>query len=275
MRRYSFLLTPLFFLFFSSIVYASSISTSANIKQITAETEIPVQTDLSINSQEGTNYFLRGVFFKPGTNDYCGYTWNGSSFFSGPYSGNSAWKNFYLASVANSSWSGTLKVKIDPVDSGCSTSGTYSFKVQRFTNSGSATFDSQNELSFEVTVPTPTSTTAPTPTQMKVTPTKIPMPTTYKPSKINSPTPLKPSSNLVEPPLVSSLSATEKALSVSSISSQIKGELPTPVKEEIAGISEKKNNGAWILFLGFGILATACGILLFQKYRNGIKKQEA
>lgn len=274
MRR--FLISTLLGLFlFANPSYAASISTFSDIKNITNETEVLVNTSLSVNSQDGTEYFLRGVFFKPGTSDYCGYTWNGIDFFSGPYSTNSGWKNFYPSTIISSSWSGALKVKIDTKDSGCSQSGSYSFKVQRFTNSGSAVFDPQNELSFEVVIPTPTSTVAPTPTPIKTTPTKTIAQIPSAPAKVNTPSPLKPSKALLESEQVSPGSALVQTLTASS-SSQIKAETPTPVKEEIAGISEKKPGGIWILISGFGILGAACGILLFQKYKKkkGVNYEE-
>jgi len=160
-----------------SIVYASSIflhdgspNTIENYEQ-----EYQVGLDLSINAPSGTVYYLRGVFYKQGTSNYCGYTWNGTSWFKGPYSTNEGWKNFYAVTISSSSASTILKAKLDSDDNDCRDSGIYNFKVQRFTqNSGSGTFDSQNEQSINVILPTitPTFTVSPT---LKPEATSIPV----------------------------------------------------------------------------------------------------
>lgn len=196
----SFLIASVIFLFLPRAIFAASITLSEGQSQLSSpDAEYAIDAVLSISVSDGTIYYLRGVFYKPGTTNYCGYTWNESSWFKGPYSTNEGWKNFLEITTQSASWSGQLKAKLDIEDTGCQNSGIYNFKIQRFTQNGSGTFDSQNEQSVEVIIPmpTPTLTSTPTPTPTLTptsTPTSKPTPTVKPPTptptkKIASPTP--------------------------------------------------------------------------------------
>ncbi|PIV01706.1 hypothetical protein COS54_00655, partial [Candidatus Shapirobacteria bacterium CG03_land_8_20_14_0_80_39_12] len=152
------LLGGIFFLFlfiFSHDVLAVSLENQSSQTSLNKGEELIVNTVLNINATDGTVYYLRGIFYKTGTNNYCGYTWNGSSWFKGPYTTNEDWKNFLSVTVNNDSWNGTIKVKIDEEDPGCLDSGEYKLKIQRFTNgSSSPNTDPQNELTLNVIIPT-------------------------------------------------------------------------------------------------------------------------
>jgi hypothetical protein len=166
-----------------NVVLASSINLSeSGPDTITdAENEFSVKVNLTIDAADETSYYLRGVFYKKDTdrNGYCGFTWNGNTWFKGPYSSDQGWKNFLKVIVASKSASITLKAKIDNSDSDCNDNGTYHFKVQRFTeNSSSGTFDDQNEQTITVMVPTNSPTPKPVPSATKI-PTNVP---TLKPS---------------------------------------------------------------------------------------------
>lgn len=130
-----------------------------------------------INAPDGTNYYLRGVFYKEGSNNYCGYTWNGNDWFSGPYSTDERWKKFLSVTIASDSAQTTLKAKLDITDSGCKESGTYKFKVQRFTQSGNGTFDGQNEQTLQILIPTSVPTATPT---VRASPTQKPSTTVIR-----------------------------------------------------------------------------------------------
>lgn len=161
-------------------LYAASITLTSDQTSLTGiDPEFTVQSSLSLNAPNGTEYYLRGVFYKHGTTNYCGYTWNGTTWFKGPYSTNESWKNFLKVSITDDAWKGELKAKLDTQESGCQESGTYGFKIQRFTAKSSAgTFDEQEEYLLTVLIPTPTPTAVPTPTATPTpTPTKIPIPT--------------------------------------------------------------------------------------------------
>lgn len=178
-------------------VYAASVKLSdpstSNISDFSQEFSVNAKID--INTEDGTRYFLRGVFFKEGTSAYCGLTWNGSAWFSGPYSKNEGWKSFFPVTVSSGSAVGSLRVKLDPGDADCLESGSYNFKIERFTQNGSSTFDSQNSLRVEVLLPTvtvsPVPTLIPSPTVKQqsaksISPSKIPTSVI-----INSPTSVK------------------------------------------------------------------------------------
>lgn len=265
MRRLLILLLVIPFLVIPKEVYAANVSIFSDNTSPTYESEIEVKTLLSINSQDGTTYYLRGVFFKPSTTDYCGLTWNGKEYYSGPYSKDEKWKNFLPIVLQSSSWSGTLKVKIDPSDSGCRDSGNYNFKIERFTNSGSGTFDPQQELNFNFTIPTKT---------------PIPIPT-------NKPTQTQKENVLSTPQVVNNqiysnsfqddISSQEEDSQVASLSATPKEELilaassAPQATEGVKKISKNKNSnlsGVLFLCLSFGILCLSCGILLFQKFRK-------
>ncbi len=170
--RVGFIFFLLLFIFVPK-AHAATISHNTTKTSIGIGEDIELDVNLEIQAGDGNEYFLRGVFYKPGDNNYCGFTWNGSTWFSGPYSTQEQWKNFQKITITNNSWNGKVKLKIDPEDTGCKDSGDYKVKIQRFTLSGTGAFDDQNETSLNVVVPT--STPAPTPT-----PTNTPTPKATK-----------------------------------------------------------------------------------------------
>ncbi len=129
---FQFVFIGLFFLL-DTAVFATSISLYEGSPTTidSYDQEYQVGVDLFINAPSGTVYYLRGVFYRPGTSNYCGYTWNGTSWFKGPYTTNEGWKNFLAVNIASSSASTILKAKLDSDDSGCKEPGKYNFKVQR------------------------------------------------------------------------------------------------------------------------------------------------
>lgn len=166
-----------FFILFPGYTFAAaSITLQSNQNFLQApDEEYEVNVSLSINQVDGTVYYLRGVFYKPGTIKYCGFTWNGSSWFNGPYSGDEGWKNLLPVTIQSDSWSGKIKARIDPGDNDCKNSDTYNFKVRRYNQvSGSSTFDDQQELAVTVSFTVPSPSPTPTPT---ATPTPPPSPT--------------------------------------------------------------------------------------------------
>jgi hypothetical protein len=271
-KRTNFIISFTFLFFiFSSQVFASSINLQNGKSLIgNPDEEYTVDLTLSINAQNNTLYYLRGVFFKPNTNDYCGYTWNGNSWFSGPYSSSEGWKNFLAVTINNSSWSGTLRAKIDPSDTDCKDSGEYHFKVQRFTaTSSSGSFDSQTEQIVQVIIPTPTPTPSPTPEPTNTptptkepTPTKIPTPTnTLVPTQKPSPTFLKektPTPKKITPTAL----PTKKVLGESTSINKKLTATPRITQSTKVLNSAGINPGLFFISLG-GVFLIACGILAF------------
>jgi hypothetical protein len=187
-------------------VSAASISINSNKLFLTSfDEEYPVNVSLSITAADNTVYYLRGVFFKPGTSSYCGYTWNGSALYKGPISTDEGWKNFLAISTLSNSWSGELKAKLDSSSASCQDYGEYNFKVQRFTTgSSTGTFDPQTSLVVTLTTPsiTPEPTITPPITETQE-PTEIPTPTeTLMPTETPVPTPTEtPTSTPTETPI--------------------------------------------------------------------------
>ncbi|MBI2617207.1 hypothetical protein HYW55_03685 [Candidatus Gottesmanbacteria bacterium] len=193
MSRRSLLFFPAIIIFFLSHffllpVYAKSSILLGNpsTSQITnSEEEVEVNVQLTMENSDGKTYYLRGVFYKSGSTNYCGYTWNGTSWFKGPYTGNNGWKNFLEVTISSQSASTTLLAKVDIDDSGCKEAGTYKFKVQRFTEGGSSTFDDQNEQDVFIHIPTPTTFSTPTPSPKSPSSTPKP-PLSKTPIPLNS-----------------------------------------------------------------------------------------
>lgn len=274
------LLAIIFLVVSSGSVLAASIVTSSDKTNLGVDEELSVSTTFSISQPDGTQYYLRGVFYKSGTFDYCGYVWNGSGWFS------EGWINFLPVTIQNGSWSGTLKAKVDPSDSGCKESGSYLFKIQRFTSSGNSALssDDQNEITLNVSIPTPTPTPQPTFTPTP-NPTKTPTPSpTVKPSNTPTPTPTKiptPTVKLGTSPTVFPTPIKKIGKSTVSSSKNTRGNSP----EGVLGEATSSDDGAkeaevlsardsvfpwWVLFFvaGGGILLVSCGILLFRKYKE-------
>lgn len=171
--------------------FAASISLSdfSTDKIYSQDDEFQVKVNLQIDAAEGTIYYLRGIFYADESHNYCGFTWNGNSWFKGPYSTDGKWKNFLKVTIASKSAETVLRAKIDSTDSGCHKEGSYKFKIQRFTESGSASFDSQNEAVVFVSIPTPTFTLVSTSTPIpKPTNTLVATKIVNSPAKVTSPT---------------------------------------------------------------------------------------
>lgn len=189
----SFLLIGIVFLFLSPTVFAATLTLGQAAEQLSGEETYTVPIQVSINATDGTEYYLRGAFYKNGTTNYCGFTFNGTDWNASP----SEYTKFLKIVITNNVWEGELKTKLDQTDSGCKESGTYKFKVYRYTTTGSSNTDTQNELSVTVVLPTltPTPTTVPTHTP---TPTKTPTPTST-PKPTATPTPKVVATNTATP----------------------------------------------------------------------------
>ncbi len=139
--------------------------------------------NLSINAADGTKYYLGGVFSVEGSTNYCGKTWNQEKSSWAVYTDEG---NLPAVTLASSSAYLVLKTILDTEDSGCQSAGTYVFKVRRYTEGGSASFDEQNQQTVTVALPTmtPTPTRVPSPIPTaKPDPTATTVPTT-KPSPL-------------------------------------------------------------------------------------------
>ena len=274
----------------TSELMAASMTLQSTQSELGLDQELLIQLSLSIQSSDSTNYYLRGMFFKDGASSYCGYTWSGSEWYKGPYSSNEGWKKLQKITIANNSWSGELKAKIDPEDSGCKESGAYKFKIQRYNeNSGSSTVDEQNEITFNITIPTQTPTPLPT---SKPTPTSKPIPTT-KPTTTIKPTAVsKTQNNQIQTDNLKSIPTVVDLVFNEELDGDVLGEAtmagdmnnmlkvatetantrhsPEPTITKSENIKGLKNIGKSITF-GIGgvlLLFSSCGILVMRKLQN-------
>jgi len=144
---------------FAALTFSSAPS------QITEEQEFEVNVNITNLTQE-TPYFLRAVFYQPGTTNYFGYTWNGSDWYNGTPSPIDYTKFLSIQRDSSGNWSGTLKAKPDPASGKYSGPGLYEFKIGRYTSAGSLSWSStvaQIQITQSAQTPTavPVSTKSP------------------------------------------------------------------------------------------------------------------
>lgn len=130
------------------------------------------------NASPGTNY-LRVDFYKEGTTNYFGETFNDSSWYNG-----SDGKQYFPITISGNSATANFQSKIgSPSTKEFDGQGQYRLRVRRYTASGNYNSAEANASSVSVSINLPT----PTPT---VTPTPIPTPTpTVTPTPTSTPTP--------------------------------------------------------------------------------------
>ncbi|OGG02494.1 hypothetical protein A2W14_01700 [Candidatus Gottesmanbacteria bacterium RBG_16_37_8] len=269
-------LSPFFFIRKS---LAASINLDSPNLSILADinSEYEINVVLSINAADNTRYYLRGIFYKEGTNKYCGYTWNGQNWFNGPYSAAQGWENLPSVSVSSDSGKIKIKAKLDINDSDCQSQGIYGFKIQRYTQGGSAIIDDQNEQRLEVKVLYATPTSNPTTT-------RIPALTVVKSKteeKIIKPTltAAQIKSSIVEtyPQVINQkriLSSSSVSLNDSSLasSSPVSASISSEKKylaASVAGIIAKKsfNYAVLPLILGLGLIFSA-SVISFRQIKK-------
>ncbi len=255
---------------FAPCVFAATITVQNGATSLGSADEYTVDTVVSIGSANGTQYFLRGAFYQDGTTNYCGYTYNGSDWYNGPYTTNSGWLHLLPITITSSSWSGQLKAKLDLADAGCANSGIYHFKIERFTASGNGTFDSQTEQTLTVILPTATPTPVPT-----STPTAMPVPTAIKSTATPTQKPTIASSPTKVAPIVPSATDIPAGSSgMPSTPSGVLGASASSMPTLVAGIADKKetttNMWAIVFILGGILLLSACGILVFILRKKGM-----
>lgn len=212
-------------------------------------------------------YRLRIAVAQPGTTDYFGSTFDGSTWHSGSISSGN-----YVAITTdiNGSWNGSIQGKIDPEDPNFTTgSGVYDLKIGRYTQTGStATWSDSVAITIYAPPPTPVPPT-PTPTHI---PTRIPIPS---PIQKSTPLPIKTSVPTVRifPTSVSSSSAnaSNSALLKSILGSQSARLSSSSSHTKVAGSTIQKTSVIFFM-LGSIIVLVAAGIsgwFLFLQKRNG------
>lgn len=249
-------------------VFAATISLQSQQQTLQKDEEFGVSTTLTINQADGTNYYLRGVFFKEGTTSYCGFTWNSSDWYSGPITSGEGWKHFYKVTLSDKSWSGHLKAKIDTEKSECKDSGTYNFKLIRYTESGSTGDDTVNSVQVEVLLPTPSPTPSSTP-QPTSTKTPSQKPSSTSPSLFT----VKPNPTIVPKPTnvevlgVISKSSEDRILATSTISSEASDAI-SPQSPKILGTAQEPSLIGPVLIVGGGMLFIAAAVIVVRQIKS-------
>jgi len=150
----------------------SAISVSITNIPTTIDQSQDFGVDVTLNCPScSSDSYLRAVFYPSGTS-YFGFTKNNTGdWINAP--GGDCTQYFKLGATDLSkegTWSGSLRVKVDPVSPYYNSPGDYLFKVGRYTGGCSATWSQESTIT--VTGPTPTPTQAPTSTPTNtVTPT--------------------------------------------------------------------------------------------------------
>lgn len=114
---------------------STSSFTISNIpSQINSDEVFNVSVNLSLPNNPNTNFYLKGAFKKSDSSNYFGLTkvsgnWikNGSTYLS----------QYSITTDSSGNWSGNLEVKPDTEDAGYIGTDDYTFKVSRYTSSGS------------------------------------------------------------------------------------------------------------------------------------------
>ena len=257
------------FLVFPFKIFAAQIFLSSPSANLNSDWTYPV--DLEVNSKvtDGTTYYLRAAFFLSGTTNYCGATLNNTNdWYEGPYTSNQGWLNLPSITINNSSWSGRINAKFDFNDNACSQNGNYTFKILRYTTNGSSSSDeTQNPISFNIVVPSPTptlvsmtNTPTPSPSQTPVSPTK-------KPTIFNTPTEVPTDfpfdyydNNSLD--LVASDSSNEAV--DNNIWKEVLGTQSAKKSVSKPVVNKNKNNNWIIILIGIFIVLLSCAILVVK-----------
>ena len=267
-------LSFLFFPFFVKSVSAVSVTISVYPSTITGDS-FTVTASIS-GAVTGTNY-LRLDFFKDGSDNYFGETYNNTDWYGGSvYS-----QYFPIFITAGIPWNDDIQGRIgSPSSAQYDGSGTYKIRLRMYVSGAEYTSES-----FVVSIIAPTSapilTNTPTPQPTSVptlTPTKTPTPTS-----VNTPTPT--SAKTPTPSLKTSVTPTLKGISPTGVlgesiqnglfASQPDGTLPSG-EDVLASDTVKKPDVVFktiSIVLGF-VFITICVILTIRVIKKGELTQD-
>lgn len=276
------------FLFNPKSTSAATFTFSGAPSSINESDSFSVNVTLSISGSSGNSYYIRGAFsHSESPTAYFGYTKNNQGNW---YNGSPFDKTQYFQVIMDpdGQWSGTVEVKLDTSDSGYKGSGTYNFKLGRYTTGGSTSAWCNTDTvsctiaNISVVAPTPTVTPTLTPTM-----TPAPIPTsvlTNTPTPTRTPTPTKSPTPTLKPTLFitpTSIEPTDEVMPTSVLGESTESEgrddqkssKTTPLKEaKVLGV--QTDNLSRIL-IGIGLIfLIACGALVFRTYMRNKKDNE-
>lgn len=201
--KYLLLVGVITFLFgFSSPVSAATFTFSGTPSSITGEESFSVSVVLSVSSSAGNNYYIRIAFSHPDSpSSYFGYTKNNAgNWYNGTPSPIDKTQFYKVTMDENNQWTGTIEAKPDIESSAYKGSGTYNFKLGRYTESGSLTWCNNESTGCAVASVSIVTTATPTPTPAP-TNTPVPTATPIQSGPTTAPTATKtPTSTLIKTP---------------------------------------------------------------------------
>lgn len=124
----------------------SSFTISGVPAQIDSSQSFAAAVNLNLPQNPNSRFFLKGAFKKADGTNYFGLTKVGSSWIK---NGSSYSNQQAVTTNSLGQWSGILEIKPDTSDSGFKSSGSYIFKVGRYSSSGSGPIWS-NETSLQI-----------------------------------------------------------------------------------------------------------------------------
>lgn len=133
---------------------SSSFSISEVPAEIASDKSFSVPVTINLPDYPNTKFYLKGAFKKSGSQNYFGQTkvgevWVGNS--------KSYGEQYAITTDSSGSWSGTLEVQPDILDSGYDGAGAYLFKVGKYSSAGSLTWS--NEVNIQISAKEVTSGT--------------------------------------------------------------------------------------------------------------------
>jgi hypothetical protein len=295
----SILILLLFCLAVPKTVFAVTVEVNNAPTSLNDEQEFIVSVSVS-GASSNTNNYLRGAFYSDTSpTSYFGYTFNHlNNWYNGSPSPIDPHQFLQIQIGSDGSWSGEVKVKPDISSSNFTGSGSYSFKIGRYTANGTSVskWSQPNSLSINTTdstatpVPTSVPTNTPTPTKTPTpTPTTKPSPTpkTPTPTKIPTPTPIKLGPTVLPILIANDVQestkealptsilgeSTESAASNISPTDNPKIKISPPEKKTTAFESSSGNLSKILIGIGV-IFVISCGILAFRGYIKSRKENE-
>jgi len=268
------LIVVLFFLHFANPAFAVSV-TIPNYPSTITENSFTITASVS-GAVAGTNY-LRLDFFKDGSDNYFGETYNNADWYGG-----STYSQYLPITIQTGiTWSGNVQGRIgSPSTTQYDGSGTYKIRLRRYTGSGGYTSSEADNSAVVVSIVIPTSTPTPTNTPTPI-PTSVPASTaTPTPTRTPTPTPTKtptPTPKLSISPTLKIASPTgvlgENTQNKSSIS-LAGGALPNEKDVLSADTAKKPDTVFQGISMALGIVfITICVILTIRIVKKGESAQ--
>jgi hypothetical protein len=232
---------------------AGSFSISQIPNAINSSDSFTVQVQTA-GLQPSSVYYLKGAFIKSGSTNYFGKTLVGRDWVKNSESYS---KQFSFTSDSSGSFTGGIKVSVDPDDSGFIGSGTYILKIGRYNVSGSGPTWS-NESNIDITDNSPKESSKATKTSSSPKPAVLGEKTT---SFINTQKPVPPKASSKK----TSLHSPAKLPQIAGISTSSAKSNPETTQTKVAGIIKFN----W-WFIGGGVLSligSASSLVVMAKKR--------